>query len=133
MIARSLLIVVLALANMHAVLGGTHRAFFARDPLPPQSAASTLALTPCLFVLSGGFTSRFEQFMSFGTRELLATTFRKAKMEKKIAYEGTPLDVRSDGRNLLTFDAAFCSLRIAFVFGDMSASLLTRSSKSPVR
>lgn len=43
---------------------------------------------------AGGIMPSLEQMLSLRTRDLLATKWRKAKIEKSISYEGKPIDVR---------------------------------------
>ncbi len=82
--------VALALVNLHVALGGMPQAFAAGIDLSPP--VGELLTSP--FPFAGGVIPSLEQMLSVRTRDLLAKKWRKAKIEKSVAYEGTPIDVR---------------------------------------
>ncbi len=91
MVKRSLLLVALAIANLNLALGGTPQAFGSTWP-PPAALGALLTFQ---LPYAGGFIPSLEQMLSVRTRDLLAKKWRKAKIEKSVAYEGKPIDVRS--------------------------------------
>ena len=91
MMKRSLLVVALGIAHLNLALGGTARAAAGFTPPPPSAPR-----VPLTFPLphAGGFIPSLDEMLSVRTRDLLAKKWRKAKIEKSVAYEGKPIDVR---------------------------------------